>query len=144
MKKLITLLTFICFSFSLAFAEKYEETYDYDVTVEQDFAQLNKIEAYVNNNDVTLEELKLANGQLLKNIEINPIATFSMDELPLGVPPFWWGCVFSLLGVLLVFFISDNDSEAVKKAFLGCLVGGGASFLIYLLVAVIGLGAASV
>lgn len=137
MKKFITLLSAVCLSFSVAFAEDVvDEVYDYDVTIEEDFAQLNKIETYVNNNDVTLESLKAENSDLLNGITISNESSASLlaDELPLGIPAFWWGCVLTVLGVILVYVLTDQDKDQTKKALYGCLVTAGLYVIFYVLV----------
>lgn len=142
MKKLVTILSAICLSFTFAFAEDVKENYDYDVTIEEDFAQLNEIEAYVNTNGVTLEQLKSENSALLDGIEISNESTAALlaDELPLGVPAFWWGCVLTVLGVVLVYVLTDQDKDQTKKALYGCLVTGGLWLVYVLVVGSIGFG----
>lgn len=137
MKKFITILSAVCLSFSVAFAEDVvDEVYDYNVTAEEDFAQLNKIEAYVNSNDVTLENLKAENSELLNGITISNESSASLlaDELPLGIPAFWWGCVLTVLGVILVYVLTDQDKDQTKKALYGCLVTAGAYIIFYVVI----------
>lgn len=137
MKKFITLLSAVCLSFSVAFAEDVvDEVYDYDVAVEEDFAQLSEIEAYVNANDVTLESLKAEKSDLLDGITISNESSASLlaDELPLGVPAFWWGCVLTVLGVILVYVLTDQDKDQTKKALYGCLVTAGAYIIFYVVI----------
>jgi hypothetical protein len=135
MKKLITILSVICLSFTFSFAEDVKEVYDYDTTIEEDFAQLNEIEAYVNANDVTLDKLKAENSSLLDGIEISNESSASLlaDELPLGIPAFWWGCVLTVLGVVLVYVLTDQDKDQTKKALYGCLVTG----VVYIVLALV-------
>jgi hypothetical protein len=136
MRKIITTLSAICLSFTFAFAEDVKEVYEYDTTIEEDFAQLNKIEAYVNANDVTLDKLKAENSGLLNGIEISNESSASLlaDELPLGIPAFWWGCVLTVLGVVLVYVLTDQDKDQTKKALYGCLVTAGLYIVFYVLV----------
>ncbi|MFB0908348.1 MAG: hypothetical protein ACI9V1_001062 [Spirosomataceae bacterium] len=135
MKKLTTILSVICLSFTFSFAEDVKEVYDYDTTIEEDFAQLNEIEAYVNANDVTLDKLKAENSSLLDGIEISNESSASLlaDELPLGIPAFWWGCVLTVLGVVLVYVLTDQDKDQTKKALYGCLVTG----VVYIVLALV-------
>lgn len=137
MKKFITILSAVCLSFSVAYAENEpDEVYDYNVTVEEDFAQLNEIEAYVIENDVTLEQLKSEKSALLNGIEISNESSAALlaDELPLGIPAFWWGCVLTVLGVVLVYVLTDQDKDQTKKALYGCLVTAGLYIIFYVLV----------
>ncbi len=51
----------------------------------------------------------------------------------LGIPPFLWGCILGVIGILLVYIISDNNKEATRKALVGCLVGYGTALVVYLI-----------
>lgn len=133
MKKLTTLLSILFLSVGVSFAnEKSAETYSYDATA--DFDQLNKIEKYVESSGATLEEMQASNSTLLKDLTLAPdsSAAFAVDELPLGIPAFWWGCVLTLLGVILVYVLTDKDKDQTKKALYGCLVTGGV-YLLYII-----------
>ncbi len=55
---------------------------------------------------------------------------------PLGIPSFLWGCVFGVVGILIVFMITDNDKVQVKKALTGCILYGvtvAAFYVVYFL-----------
>lgn len=144
MKKLATLSTALMLLFSIAsFAEAPKETYDYDAVVTEDFEQLNKIENYVNSNNVTLDELKSEKTNLLNGVELDNSSAMPLDALPLNVPAFWWGCILGWIGLLLVYILSDNDKEQVKKAFYGCIVSSVVGVVIYF-VAIAGAVATSI
>lgn len=133
MKKITTLLSVFLLSVGVAMAtEVSAEAYSYDATTE--FEQLNKIEKYVESSGATLEEMQSNNSALLKDLTIAPDSTaaFAVDELPLGIPAFWWGCVLTLLGVILVYVLTDKDKDQTKKALYGCLVTGGV-YLLYII-----------
>lgn len=136
MKKIATFLSVFCLSFTLAFAEE-NPALDYDAkSVNDEFAQLNKIEQYVQKNEgVTLNDLKTSNSELVSNIKMNEetSASFLVDELPGGIPAFWWGCILTIVGVILVYVITDQDKDQTKKALMGCLVTG-ATYLVFWLV----------
>lgn len=144
MKKLATLFSVLCLSFTMAFAEE-NPALNYEAqNVNDEFAQLNKIEQYVQQNEgVSLEELKASNSELVSDIAIaeESSASFVAGELPLGVPAFWWGCVLTILGVVLVYVLTDQDKDQTKKALYGCLVTGGV-YVIYWVVWVAVLGRA--
>lgn len=133
MKKLTTLLSVLFLSANLAFAaEAPAEAYSYDAST--DFEQLNQIEKYVESSGATLEDMQANNSALLKDLTLAPdsSAAFAVDELPLGIPAFWWGCVLTLLGVILVYVLTDKDKDQTKKALYGCLVTGGV-YLLYII-----------
>lgn len=94
--------------------------------VNAEFEKLNKLEEFVAANEgVTIEDVQ--NTELTQDLKLDTNTTNSVavDDLPLGIPAFWWGCVLGLLGVLIVYLVSDKDKDQTKKAFMGCLVGVG-------------------
>lgn len=126
MKKILSLISILALSFTIATAA---EPINYDAqTIESEFAQLNKIENFVQNNEgTTLDNLKSQNSELLSDIKIeaDTASVVASSDLPAGIPAFWWGCVLSWVGLILVYVLTDKDSAQTKKALLGCLVGAG-------------------
>jgi hypothetical protein len=96
--------------------------------VNQELSQLQSLENYVSvNPDASLASLQADNNSLLANLNLNMdnMGGFALSgEPPLGIPSFLWGCVFTLVGVAIVYFITDQDMAETKKAFLGCVVSG--------------------
>lgn len=141
MKKLATLFSVLCLSFTMAFAEE-NPALNYDAqNVNDEFAQLNKIEQYVQQNEgVTLEELKRENNNLLENISLsNESAIVAEDASNLfGIPAFWWGCVIGIIGIILVYVLTDQDKDQTKKALIGCVVGWGGAILLSFLLSIAG------
>jgi hypothetical protein len=137
MKKIISIFSVFCLTVSFAFANEPQDAFNYDESqINADFDQLNKIEKYVEKNDVTLEELQAQNADLVAGIDLNTEAAASLAaaELPAGIPAFWWGCVLAVLGVILVYVLTDQDKEQTKKALFGCLVFAGAWVIYYVIV----------
>lgn len=143
MKKILSLLAVLSLSLGVALATEPTQAFDFeDENLEAEFEQLNKIENFVESNQgVTLDELKASNNSLVDGITISNDAAASVaaDELPLGVPAFWWGCVLTVLGVVLVYVLTDQDKEQTKKALFGCLVAGGI-YIVYWIIVVVALG----
>jgi cytochrome c biogenesis protein CcdA len=139
MKKILSLFSILALSFSMAVAA---EPINYDAqNIESEFDKLNKIENFVQNNEgTTLENLKLQNSELLANINIeaDTASVVASSDLPAGIPAFWWGCVLTILGVVLVYVLTDKDNAQTKKALLGCLVSGGIYIIWWIVVAAIG------
>lgn len=137
MKKILSIFSILTLCYSLSFAA---EPLNYEPQkINSEFEQLNKIEQYVQNNEgTTLESLK--NNPLLENIKITDNASSSIvsGELPGGIPAFWWGCVLSWVGLILVYVITDKDKAQTKKALMGCLVSGGIYILWWVFVVAIG------
>lgn len=134
MRKIFSLLSILALSFTFAYAE---EPMNFDSqNINSEFDQINKIEKYVQANDgVTLSQLKSENSELLKGIdmEAQTMSTVAAGELPAGIPAFWWGCILTVVGVVLVYVLTDNDKEQTKKALMGCLVTG-AAWILYVVV----------
>ncbi|WP_255069710.1 hypothetical protein [Lacihabitans sp. LS3-19] len=132
MKKILSLISILALSFTLATAA---EPINYDAQdINAEFEQLNKIENYVQNNEgTTLESLQSQNSNLLTdiNIEADAAASVAASDLPAGIPAFWWGCVLTILGVILVYVLTDKDNAQTKKALMGCIVTGGVYILYY-------------
>lgn len=126
MKKTIAFfaLWFATFSASMAAALPNEELQLNQSSLEKEFEQLNKIEQYVDANEgITLTEIQAKNAELLDNVTLTDSTTsFTMaGELPL-LGAFWWGCCLGIVGLALVYFITDNDREQVKSALIGCVI----------------------
>lgn len=142
MKKLLSLLLLTIFSVSFSFATEPQNEFEFNQDeISQEFGKLNQIESYVQKNDVTLDELKAEKADLVAGIELNNDATaaLSAGDLPGGIPAFWWGCVLAVLGVVLVYVLTDQDKDQTKKALIGCLVFAGAWVVYYVvIVAIIG------
>lgn len=141
MKKILSLITILALSFTVATGA---EPINLDAqNIDSEFEQLNKIEKFVINNEgTTLDNLKSQNSELLSdiNIEADAASVVASSDLPAGIPAFWWGCVLTILGVVLVYVLTDKDNAQTKKALLGCLVSGGIYIIWWIVVASIGTG----
>lgn len=132
MRKLIFTTLFAAAS-ALSFAS--ESAADFQVNDQEfatEFAQLNALDAYVDANEgVTYSEM--GKNSLLDNVsgttDVNGVVN-AMGEPPLGIPSFLWGFCFGVLGILLVYFISD-DRDETRKALIGCAVNAGVSLLFW-------------
>lgn len=135
MKKILSLLSILALSFTVATAA---EPINLDAkNIDAEFEQLNKIEKFVQNNEgTTLDNLKSQNSELLTdiNIEADAASVVASSDLPAGIPAFWWGCVLSWVGLILVYVLTDKDNAQTKKALMGCLVGAGVWVIYYVLV----------
>ncbi|WP_337042996.1 hypothetical protein [Emticicia sp. 17c] len=118
-------------------ALKYDEK-----SINAEFEKLNKLEEYVNANEsTTIEDVQ--NTELTKDLKLdsNVTSTVAAGDLPLNIPAFWWGCVLGLVGVLVVYIVTDQDKDQTKKALYGCLVWVGVWLLWWIFVVLIGGGA---
>ena len=101
------------------------DLFHYDaVTVDNQMAQLNQLEGYVMGNPgITLGEMT-TNGNSLASLvgNTNGISGFNLiTEQVFGIPGFLWGCVFSWVGVLVVYLVSQDRAET-KSAIIGCVI----------------------
>ena len=140
MKKIILTLCADLFVTLLASANN-ADLFKYDANqVNQEMTQLQAIEDYVAANpDMTLSGMQAENNALVSHLNLSSgdfggIGSLS-GEPALGIPSFLWGCVFGVVGVAIVYFVSE-DSDETKKAFLGCVVSAAAWILFYVLYAV--------
>ena len=112
-------------------------TYD-EVAIDEVLSDLNDLDAYLESNeDATYESLLECGSTLVADIEsaASPMGAASGNsEPPLGIPSFLWGCVFGLVGLLIVYIATDNDKEEAKKAMWGCLAGTAVSVVFYVIV----------
>ena len=121
MKKLFFALLLIS-SASFAAGE-----FDYNNAVEENaFAELSDLEKFVEANpNQSITSIKNNHSELVEriNLEENTSATLTAftEEMPL-VGGFWWGCCLGIVGLALVYFITDNDKEQVKSALIGCVI----------------------
>lgn len=134
MKKIIASLFFL-FTGVFAFANSSDEVFTLDrQALNNEFKGLEKVESYVQQHDgVSLEQVQQANPSVLENVNIEKDSVAGINHINKEMPivgGFWWGCLLSVLGLALVYFITDNDSQQVKAALWGCLLsalltGGG-------------------
>ena len=150
MKKLIVIpLLLMLFAFngkSSGYADMIEVDESY---MESVFADLNQLENYVlEHQGVTLNELKAIGSTLVANVDVSGLGSLGAcsmlgGEPPLGIPSFLWGCCLGWVGILLVYILTDNDKEEVKKSLYGCLVGTASSIIVYFIYVGLILSAAS-
>ncbi|MGR3812173.1 hypothetical protein [Jiulongibacter sp. NS-SX5] len=119
MRKALSLLLISLLSFQ-ASANEFEFK---NSELDQEFAELNALESLVAEQNLTLEEVQSLQPELVSNIELNATASISQTagEMPV-LGPFWWGCCLGIVGLLLVYIITDNDKGQVKTALWGCIV----------------------
>lgn len=103
--------------------------------VQNEFADLYLLEQnVVDHNFMTLSEME-NNNLLSADFASMNLSSSMMSESALGIPGFWWGCIFGPLGILVVYLITDNERSQVKSAFTGCIVGSAISVVLYIIYA---------
>jgi hypothetical protein len=89
-------------------------------------AQLDQLEGYVMENPgITLGEMATSGNTLASLVsDPNGISGLNLtNEKVFGIPSFLWGCVFSWVGVLVVYLVGQDKAET-KSAIVGCIVEG--------------------
>jgi hypothetical protein len=124
MKKLTIVFALFLTTFA-ALAVTPDSSFELDAaTLEAEFSDLDKIESFIeNNNGVTLQELTAERADLLESVILmaDTSTVFTTEEMPI-LGGFWWGCCLGIVGLALVYFITDNDRDEVKKALIGCVI----------------------
>jgi hypothetical protein len=107
-----------------------------DAEIYDAFAEVSSLDQYLaENNDKTFADISQENGSLLNGISATTTLPFSAssDELVLGIPSFFWGCVFGWVGLLVVYLVLENKDQT-KKALTGCVIGTLVTVVLYVVV----------
>jgi hypothetical protein len=119
------------------------DKFSYDaVTIENQMAQMNQLEGYLNENPGTTLSDMVTTGNNLADLVSGPnsIAGFNgINEKVLGIPGFLWGCVLSWVGILIVYLVGQDPHET-KQAIIGCVVGAVAYAAFYVVYYILILG----
>lgn len=135
MKSLLLTLFAVFFSATALLAGQADDFKIDRQKVQDEFSDLSRLEQSVVVNDyLTLSEMKDNNLLSAEFASMNLSSSMMMDSA-LGIPGFWWGCIFGPLGILVVYLVTDNDRDEVKSAFTGCIVGTAVSAVFYLIYA---------
>lgn len=130
MQKSICILIFLAGGLFLkAQANNYEYLKIDEKELNSNFAELQKFENFIEEHrGISLAEVKSNYPQALKRIDAHPGNFAGMKstfrgggETPLGIPPFIWGCVLGIIGLVIVAVIAE-DRELTKQALYGCIV----------------------
>jgi hypothetical protein len=99
--------------------------FNYDrAAIESEFTELSKLEQFVESKDfISLSEINEQEflPASLSGLSLSPI---HMIEDPMGIPGFWWGCIFGPIGIALAYVLSDKDQYQARQALTGCIVNG--------------------
>lgn len=134
MKKILfVILLGIAAIFNVAASKSSIFSYDKE-QLTKELTTLNTVEQYVKTNDITYSELLVNNKDIANVLSFKDVYNLSLAEAepPLGIPSFWWGCIFGVAGILVVYLITEDKSE-VMKAFKGCVVGTLISLVLYII-----------
>ena len=137
MKKLTLLLALMLLTLVTSFAASPSDFAVNEQELNLQMADLNKAEAFVTANpNATVKEVE----GVATDLKLTSDFAQSLGaEPPFGVPSFVWGLVLGVIGIVLVYVLTDSDKAESKKALMGCIVAGAAVALIYIFVFVISL-----
>ena len=96
---------------------------DYNA-VQTEFTQLNQLAAMVtSNSELTYSNLMLTNSNLIASLKLVPESALpdGGKNPVLGIPSFLWGCAFGVVGMLVVYIVSNQDMGETKQALWGCI-----------------------
>lgn len=135
MKHKLLLLTLVAVMISsFAFAGAADDFRIDEQKAKAEFSDLTSLEqTVIENNYMTLSEMSTDANLSSKFSGMVPLNLPGTYEAALGIPGFWWGCVFGPIGLLIVYVVTDNDRGEVKGALTGCIVGTVVSTLLYIL-----------
>ena len=92
--------------------------------VQKEFSELNQLASMVTANaDMTYSSLQLANSNLVTSLRLVPESVLpdGTKNPVLGIPSFLWGCAFGVVGMVVVYIVSNQDMVETKKALWGCI-----------------------
>jgi len=96
---------------------------DYNA-VHSEFAQLNQLATMItSNSELTYSNLMLTNSNLVASLRLVPESALpdGGNNPVLGIPSFLWGCAFGVVGMAVVYIVSNQDMVETKKALWGCI-----------------------
>lgn len=102
-----------------------------------ELAELAELDAYIEaNNGVTFSDLENEGSLLIANMDNSaaPMGMAEGEEPPLGIPSFLWGCVFGVVGLVIVYIMTDSDMDETKKAMWGCVASTAVSVVLYMVI----------
>ena len=113
---------------------------DDKTALEQDFKSLDALEEKIKSEKLTFKDLDantVTSLSLKEDVQGSLVAVAGADDLPLGIPGFWWGFCLGLVGILLVYILMEDSperKEETKKALIGALIWVGVWIILWLVV----------
>ncbi len=108
--------------------------------LEDEFKSLEQLEDKIKAENLTfdqLDETTIDQLALKEDVKGALVAVAGADDLPLGIPGFWWGFCLGLIGILLVYILMEDSpdrKEETKKALIGALIWVGIWILLWIVV----------
>ena len=150
MKYIISLIFMVGLFSTTLIAENYKSVADSPDQISQilktdrsliseEFSSLDALEQRIKSENLTYVDLDaetIDRLSLKADVSGSLLAIAGADDLPLGIPGFWWGFCLSWVGILLVYLLMEDSAdrkEQVKKAVIGALVGIGVWIVFWIL-----------
>ena len=117
-----------------SYSEKYDDFDETEIT--NSFSEIDDLVNYISENETaTYSDIEQTNSSLLENVSTSSAVALSGqgDGSPLAVGAFFYGCFFSVVGIILVAIVTNNDSDQIKKAEIGCIVSTIGFSILYIL-----------
>lgn len=112
------------FTISLSSFANPANLFDIDTDkIQTEMADLQALEDYVVTNDLSYDAVAETHGEYLANLDLEKdfSNTFALESGgPVGIPSFAWGFVLGIIGVGIVYFVTD-DIDETKKSVWGCV-----------------------
>ncbi|MBN2634640.1 MAG: hypothetical protein JXR61_00115 [Prolixibacteraceae bacterium] len=105
-----------------------------EAEIYESFSEVNDLLVFLDeNNETSYEDLCNIDSKLILNVSSTAAIALTTQEgqAPPVFSPFLWGCLFSWVGLLIVYLTTDSNKEYTKGAWTGCLINGGCSVLSY-------------
>lgn len=113
-------------SFAVSTADNSAVNFD-ENEIYSSFNQIDNLVNYVSENDVTYTDVQSYDNSLVANVSSD--AAIALNTSNGGEPPivsaFWWGCLLSWVGVIVVYVTTDSNPEYTKQAWKGCAIAAG-------------------
>jgi hypothetical protein len=96
------------------------ELFNYnEAELQSSLSELNQLEEVVlADENATFESLQLTNQELLVDVSEQPsLSDASQGEPVAGIPSWIWGCVLGIIGVAIVYFVTEDKDETVKALY---------------------------
>jgi glucan phosphoethanolaminetransferase (alkaline phosphatase superfamily) len=102
-----------------------------------EFSAIADLSDMIASSELTADEIATTDASILENVSTLATLPLTSDEesggAPLGIPSFLWGCLFGILGIVLVYFISDENKDETKKAVWGCVASSAVSIIVWII-----------
>lgn len=135
MKNISTIiLIFISFITYQSFGSN-ANLFQYDANkIDQELQELNQLEKFIDDHGkATYLELQESGNNLIAHVSstTDGMRMFGLEPA-MGIPSFLWGFCFGLVGILVVYLVTE-DGDETKKAVWGCAAAGACYAVVYVI-----------